>query len=34
LPAELSSGKYSAVVVIDFGDKDNLQTAEIEFKID
>lgn len=34
LPAELSAGKYSAVVVIDFGDKDNLQTAEIEFKID
>ena len=34
LPSELSPGKYSAVVVIDFGDKDNLQTAEIEFKLD
>lgn len=33
LPKELSKGKYSGMAVLDFGDKDVLQTAEIEFNL-
>lgn len=34
LPKELEKGKYSALAVLDFGNKDELQTAELEFKIE
>lgn len=34
LPKELEKGKYSALAVLDFGNKDELQTAEIEFTIE
>ncbi len=34
LPKELKKGKYSALAVLDFGDKDELRTAELEFSID
>lgn len=34
LPKELEKGKYSAMAVLDFGNKDELQTAEIEFTIE
>jgi len=33
LPKELEKGKYSALAVLDFGDKDVLETAEIEFAL-
>lgn len=33
LPKELEKGKYSAMAVLDFGDKEVLQTAEIEFPL-
>ncbi len=33
LPKELAKGKYSGMAVLDFGDKDVLQTAEIEFNL-
>lgn len=33
LPKELAKGKYSGMAVLDFGDKDVLQTAEIEFSL-
>ncbi len=33
LPKELAKGKYSGVAVLDFGSKDNLQTAELDFEI-
>ena len=33
LPKELEKGKYSALAVIDFGDKETLQTAEVEFSL-
>jgi hypothetical protein len=34
LPKELEKGKYSALSVIDFGNKDELQTAELEFSLE
>ncbi|MBA3705760.1 MAG: hypothetical protein H0W84_07615 [Bacteroidetes bacterium] len=34
LPKELANGKYSALAVLDFGNKDELQTAELEFTIE
>lgn len=34
LPKELEKGKYSALAVLDFGNKDELQTAELEFTIE
>ena len=34
LPADLDKGPYSALAVIDFGNKEELQTAELEFKIE
>lgn len=34
LPKELEKGKYSALAVLDFGNKDELQTAEIEFTLE
>ncbi|MFY9310762.1 MAG: hypothetical protein WAQ28_17075 [Bacteroidia bacterium] len=34
LPKELEKGKYSALAVLDFGNKDELQTAEIEFLLE
>lgn len=34
LPKELVKGKYSALAVLDFGNKDELQTAELEFTIE
>lgn len=34
LPAELQKGNYSALSVLDFGSKETIQTAEIEFKMD
>jgi hypothetical protein len=34
LPKELEKGKYSAMAVLDFGNKDELQTAEIEFTLE
>jgi len=34
LPADLEKGAYSAMAVLDFGNKDELQTAELEFQID
>lgn len=33
LPKELAKGKYSALAVLDFGDKEVLQTAEIDFQL-
>lgn len=33
LPKELGKGKYSGLAVLDFGDKEVLQTAEIEFSL-
>jgi hypothetical protein len=33
LPKELEKGKYSALAVLDFGDKETLQTAEVEFSL-
>jgi hypothetical protein len=33
LPTYVQSGKYSAVAVLDFGSKDDLQTAELEFEL-
>jgi hypothetical protein len=33
LPKELAKGKYSGMAVLDFGDKEVLQTAEIEFNL-
>ena len=34
LPFDLEKGPYSAMAVLDFGNKDELQTAEIEFAIE
>lgn len=34
LPKDLQKGKYSAMSVLDFGNKDELQTAELEFTIE
>jgi hypothetical protein len=34
LPKELEKGKYSALAVLDFGNKEELRTAELEFNID
>lgn len=34
LPKELDKGKYSVLAVLDFGNKEELQTAELEFTID
>jgi hypothetical protein len=34
LPANLEKGSYSAMAVLDFGNKDDLQTAEMEFKLE
>lgn len=34
LPAELEKGKYSGVGVLDFGSKEEIKAAEIEFKIE
>lgn len=34
LPKELEKGKYSVLAVLDFGNKEELQTAELEFTID
>lgn len=34
LPKELEKGKYSALAVLDFGNKEELRTAELEFTID
>ncbi|MFN6037823.1 MAG: hypothetical protein ACK452_05100, partial [Bacteroidota bacterium] len=34
LPPDIESGPYSALAVLDFGNKDELQTAELEFKIE
>ncbi len=34
LPKELEKGKYSALAVLDFGNKDVLQTAELEFNLE
>ncbi len=34
LPNELGKGKYSALAVLDFGNKEELRTAELEFFID
>lgn len=33
LPTNLEKGKYSALAVLDFGNKDELQTAELDFDI-
>jgi hypothetical protein len=33
LPADLSPGRYSAVGVLDFGHKEEIQAAELEFEI-
>lgn len=33
LPKELEKGKYSALAVLDFGNKEELQTAELDFSI-
>lgn len=33
LPKDLPKGKYSGMAVLDFGDKDVLQTAEIDFSL-
>ena len=33
LPKELDKGKYSVLAVLDFGNKEELQTAELEFTI-
>ena len=34
LPSDIEKGPYSAMAVLDFGNKDELQTAEIEFAIE
>ncbi len=34
LPKDIEKGPYSAMAVLDFGNKDELQTAEMEFTID
>jgi hypothetical protein len=34
LPANLEKGPYSVMAVLDFGDKEELQTAELEFNIE
>lgn len=34
LPADLEKGAYSAMAVLDFGNKEELQTAELDFKIE
>ena len=34
LPSDIEKGPYSALAVLDFGNKDELQTAEIEFTIE
>ena len=34
LPKELAKGNYSGLCVLDYGDKEALQTAEIDFKIE
>ena len=34
LPADIEKGPYSALAVLDFGNKEELQTAELEFNID
>jgi hypothetical protein len=34
LPDDLEKGPYSAIAVLDFGNKEELQTAEIEFNIE
>jgi P pilus assembly chaperone PapD len=34
LPADLEKGKYSALAVLDFGNKEELQTAELDFVIE
>lgn len=34
LPKELEKGKYSSLAVLDFGNKEELQTAELEFTIE
>jgi hypothetical protein len=34
LPNDIDKGPYSAMAVLDFGNKDELQTAEIEFSIE
>ena len=34
LPQDLEKGPYSALAVLDFGNKEELQTAELEFKIE
>jgi hypothetical protein len=34
LPPELEKGPYSAMAVLDFGNKEELQTAELEFNIE
>lgn len=34
LPEDLEKGPYSAIAVLDFGNKEELQTAEIEFNIE
>ena len=34
LPVDIEKGAYSAMAVLDFGNKDELQTAELDFKIE
>lgn len=34
LPADIEKGPYSAMAVLDFGNKEELQTAELEFTVD
>lgn len=34
LPKDLGKGKYSAMAVLDFGNKEELQTAELEFTLE
>lgn len=33
IPTDLPKGKYSALTVLDFGDKEELRTAEVEFNL-
>ena len=34
LPADIEKGPYSAMAVLDFGNKEELQTAELEFTVE